>query len=155
MAEVIEYNNLSELLRESLNRYGCIWVRLVGKSMLPFLRSETAIFVRKADIKEISLGDIVLYKKDDIAIAHRVIKKVKQDGRIFLRAKSDISFSSEPLISDEELIGKVVAFKRFNREIKIDNFMFRFFGLCAGFFFPVVAKAHFRLKSAVSYAVQS
>lgn len=155
MIEVMEHNRLSELIKESIGKNGCIWMKLVGKSMLPILKSGTSIAVRKAEIKDIHIGDIVLFKKGDISIAHRVIKKVKSDGRIFLRAKSDISFSPEPLISDEELIGKVVAFKRLGAKISVDNFIFRLFGLTAGLFFPFIARARFRLKSARSYAVQS
>lgn len=122
--------------------------------MLPFLRSGTLIAVRKADIKDIHLGDIVIFKKDDVTVAHRVFKKVSLGGRIFLRAKSDISFSPEPLISDEELIGNVVAFKRFGAEIKIDNFIFRLLGSGAGILFPFVARIRRAFKSVVNYAVQ-
>lgn len=155
MTEVTNLNNLSELLKDSLAKYGYVWVKLIGKSMLPFLSSGTLIVVRKADTKDIFIGDIVLFKKDDIIIAHRVFKKINLDGRFFLKAKSDISFFSEPLISCEELIGKVAAFKRFGREINIDNFIFRFLGLGAGLLFPFVARAHFALRSATNYVVKS
>lgn len=154
MAEVTNLNKFSELLKDSLAKYGCVWVRLVGKSMLPFLKSGTLMAVHKTDIKDIQIGDIALFKKDDITIAHRVIKKINLDGRFFLKAKSDISFFSEPLISCEELIGKAVAFKRSQKEINIDNFIFRFLGLGAGFLFPFVARAHFALRSATNYVVK-
>lgn len=155
MAEITNLNRFSELLKDSLTKYDCVWVRLVGKSMLPFLSSGTLIAVRKADVKDIHIGDIALFKKSDITIAHRVLKKVNLDGRFFLRVKSDISFVPEQLISCEELIGKVVAFKRFKREIKIDNFIFRLLGLGAGLLFPFIARAHYSLRSITNYAVQS
>ncbi len=122
--------------------------------MLPFLKSGTLISVRHADIKDIHLGDIVIFKKDDITIAHRVFKKVNLGGRFFLRTKSDISFSPEPLISYEELIGEVTAFKRFGAEIKIDNFMLRLLGLGAGVIFPFVARTRCLFKPVANHAVQ-
>jgi signal peptidase I len=154
--DVMDYNKISELLRDSLGKYDHVWIRLVGKSMLPFLKSKTLIAGRKVDIKDIHIGDIVLFKKGDIPIAHRVFKKVNSGGRIFLQAKSDTSFFSEPLISYEEIVGKVVAFKRFKTEIKIDNFIFRLLGLGAGLLFPfiVIARAHFTFKSVTNNAVQ-
>ena len=151
----MDHNEVSGLLKDSLRKYGSVWMRLEGKSMLPFLKSGTLISVRHADIKDIHLGDIVIFKKDDMTIAHRVFKKVNFGGRFFLRTKSDISFSPESLISYEELIGVATAFKRFGREITIDNFIFRLLGLTAGLLFPFIARGHFRLKSAGSYAVQN
>lgn len=145
----------SGLLKESLEKNECVWVKLTGKSMLPFLKNGTLVAVRNADIKDIHIGDIVLFKRDDITIAHRIFKKINLDGRFFLRAKSDISFASGPLINCEELIGKVVAFKSFQREIKIDNLIFRILGLCAGLIFPFIARAHFAFKTVVNYAVKS
>lgn len=155
MAEITTLNRFSELLKDSLRKCGSVWMRLEGKSMLPFLKSGTLISVRHADIKDIQIGDIAIFKKGDIIIAHRVFKKMNLDGRFFLKAKSDISFFSEPLISCEELIGKVAAFKRFGAEINIDNFIFRFLGLGAGILFPFVARIHCLFRSVVSYAVQS
>ena len=155
MAEVTNFNKFSELLKDSLCKYDYVWVRLVGKSMLPFLKSDTLMAVHKTDIKDIRIGDIALFKKDDITIAHRVFKKINLDGRFFLKAKSDISFIPEPLISYEELIGKVVAFKGFGREIKIDNFIFRLLGLSVGLLFPFIARLHYSLRSVTNYVVQS
>lgn len=151
----MDHNEVSELLKDSLRKYGSVWVRLEGKSMLPFLKSGTSISVHHAGIKDIHLGDIVIFTKDDMTIAHRVFKKVTSGGRSFLQTKSDISFSPEPLISHEELIGEVVAFKRFGAEIRIDNFMFRLLGLGAGILFPFVARTHYLLRSVTSHAVQS
>ncbi|KPK42170.1 MAG: hypothetical protein AMJ78_03460 [Omnitrophica WOR_2 bacterium SM23_29] len=146
---------VSGLLKDSLCKYDYVWMKLVGKSMLPFLKNGTSIAVRKADIKDIHIGDIVVFKKGNNAIAHRVFKKVNIDGRFFLRAKSDISFLSEPLIDYEELIGKVVAFKRFGREVRIDNLIFRLLGLAAAFSFPFIAKANYSFKCVTNYVIQS
>jgi len=65
-------------------------MRLEGKSMLPFLRSGTLMTVRNCDIMDIHIGDIVIFKKDGITIAHRVLERIKSDGRFFLRTKSGI-----------------------------------------------------------------
>lgn len=142
-------------LKELLEKNECVWMKVVGKSMLPFLKSGTLIAVRKADIKDIYIGDIVLFKRDDITIAHRVVKKANQDGRFLLWAKSDLSFASGAPINCEELMGKVVAFKRFGREIKIDNFIFCLLGLGVSILFPFIARAHFAFKTVVNYAVKS
>lgn len=149
----MDSNEVSSLLKDSLLKYGSVWMRLEGKSMLPFLKSGTMVSVRNADIRDIHIGDIVVFKKDGVTIAHRVFRKAPSAGRFFLRTKSDISFSPEPLISQEGLIGKVTAFKRFGREITIDNFMFRLLGLGAGVIFPFVARARCLFKPVANHAV--
>lgn len=146
---------ISSLLKDSLRKYGSVWMRLEGKSMLPFLKSGTMISVRNADIRDIHIGDIVVFEKDGTIIAHRVFRKANLAGQFFLRTKSDISFSLESLISNEGLIGKVTAFKRSGREIKVDNFMLRLLGLSAGFIFPFVARARYIFKPVANHAVQS
>jgi len=149
----MDNNGISSLLKDSLRKYGSVWMRLEGKSMLPFLKSGTLIFVRNVDIRDIHIGDIVVFEKDGVTIAHRVFRKASSAGRFFLRAKSDISFSPEPLISHERLIGKVTAFKRSGREIAIDNFMLRLLGLGAGVIFPFVARARYMFKPVANHAV--
>ena len=52
---------VSSLLKDSLRKYGSVWMRLEGKSMLPFLKSGTLISVRKVDIKDIHIGDLVVF----------------------------------------------------------------------------------------------
>lgn len=61
MTDFMDYNKTFELLKDSLGKYHYLWIRLVGKSMLPFLKSGTLIAVRKVDIKDIHIGDIVLF----------------------------------------------------------------------------------------------
>lgn len=151
----MNHRAISGLLKDSLRGHGSVLMKLEGKSMLPFLKSGTLMTVRNSGIKDIRVGDIVIFKKEEMTIAHRVIKRVEVDGRFFLRAKSDISFSPEPLISQGELIGKVVAFRRFGRDIKIDNFIFRLLGLSAGTLFPFIARIRFLFRSVADHAVQS
>lgn len=150
----MDHNEVSGLLKDSLRKYGSVWMRLEGKSMLPFLKSGTMISVRNVDIGDIHIGDIVVFKKDGVTIAHRVFRKVSSAGRFFLRTKSDISFYAEPLISHEGLIGKVTVFRKSGREIAIDNLMFRLLGLSAGVIFPFVARARYMFKPIANHAVQ-
>lgn len=146
MAERTDFNMLSDLLQESLTKYNSVWMTIVGKSMLPFLKSGDSIAVRKTDIKDIRVGDVALFRKGDNAIAHRVIRKIRRNGRFFLQAKSDISFASESFGS-EELIGKAVSFKKGVKEIGVDNMAFRLMGLAAAFIFPFIARTLFIFKS--------
>ena len=87
-----------------------------GRSMEPTLHDGDLVVVRKADVKDVKIGDIIVFyepKTRSKIIIHRVIGRVEVRGQVFLRTKGDNNSKPDPwLVSDEDLIGVVVGGSR-------------------------------------------
>ena len=109
------------LLKESLQKGNTISLTLTGRSMEPFIPEGSSLSVRAAHIDTVRSGDIILFINKGMVIAHRLFKKVKKDGSVFLKVKADASASFDSLVSSDEFIGKVVSIKNGARTVSIDS----------------------------------
>lgn len=80
----------------------------IGFSMWPFLRGGEKLVIKKAAIKDLVTGDIILYQSDNKIVCHRLIEKIrdKQDRRFY--ARGDSSYSLPELVKEEMLLGKAI-----------------------------------------------
>ena len=109
------------LLKESLLMGNTISVNISGKSMEPFIPEGSSLSVRAVHIDTVRSGDIILFINKGMVIAHRLFKKVKKDGSVFLKVKADASASFDSLVSSDEFIGKVISLKKGARTVSIDS----------------------------------
>ena len=72
-------------------------------------KGDVIIFSKDMDINNVSVGDIIVFNKNDIKIVHRVIDKKKQSGEYRLYTKGDSNQQEdEEYVTDEELYGRVI-----------------------------------------------
>ena len=89
-----------------------IVINSTGFSMWPFLRPGEKLIIKKVPLKDLRVGDIILYKMNGEMISHRLVKKVWHENRYIFFTKGDASFTlSEPII-EEAFLGKVVGLVR-------------------------------------------
>ena len=100
-----------------------------GLSMSPFLKSGEKIIVKKVKPQSLSIGDIIVYAAPENEppdekrpIAHRLIKKSKENGRyiLFTRGDAKSRFAVEPVLEDR-VIGRVEAIIRGTKVIRFDG----------------------------------
>ena len=107
-----------ELIRQSGEEH---YLPVRGVSMRPFLYDSDLVLVtpEKAHLQR---GDIVVYQASGLLITHRVlhIKHSDKKGIIYM-TKGDNSILPDPPIKSGVIIGKVVAIRRNNREMRLDN----------------------------------
>ena len=106
---------------EALSRGHIMQYKALGGSMSPFIKSGDILAVEPD--KTISIGDVVLYKRDECFAAHRVVgrKKIQKDS--FFLTKGDALRSCDRLVSPSEVLGKVVTVKtRKGKIMKMDSF---------------------------------
>lgn len=78
-----------------------------GMSMEPMINEGDNLYVEKTRLKDIKIGDIVVFYRNKNFIGHRVLK-IKEN---YIFAKGDNSlFFDKPLKSDE-ILGKIVKIK--------------------------------------------
>ncbi|MDD5730493.1 MAG: hypothetical protein PHN57_05145 [Candidatus Omnitrophica bacterium] len=137
----------SVLLEEAVSKNSCVWARVRGKSMLPVFGGYAVVCITESSFKDICVGDIAVYKKEEGLICHRVLSKLRLNGKLFLRTKADTGFHFDPLVEPQEVIGKIAALKIRNFKFKIDNLLSRVAGLFLAFFFPFIARSKFIFES--------
>jgi len=111
----------AELIADALCRRGAISLRVLGGSMWPWLRSGDVISVRREDPARIHPGDIVLFAREGRLFAHRVIRKAFCEGRAVLVTKGDALPRPDVPLSGDELLGRVVSFRRGRRRVALDT----------------------------------
>jgi signal peptidase I len=87
-----------------------------SKSMIPLILPDDEIVVEKAEVLDID--DIVVFKRGNRLIAHRVVHKTK-DGSLI--TKGDNNRSSDGKIKEEQILGKVKKIKRNGKTVSLSH----------------------------------
>ena len=77
--------------------------------MSPLLRTGDSIYVEPINAKDLSAGDILVYKTQGNMVAHRLIRILRSNGKFMFRTKGDTFSSADSLIREADLIGRVYA----------------------------------------------
>ena len=105
--------------------------------MFPFIRWDEQILVEKVSPENTRIGDIVLFQSDKgIKVCHRVVRIQNRNGTLWFQTKGERSRFYDAPISQEAILGKVIALKRKMRLIALneksrDYYLFRFESLFA------------------------
>lgn len=103
------------------------WIPIAGNSMLPLLREGDRVLVAH-DCTRIQRGDVIVFWQTNQLIIHRVIQIQRTSDTICFLTKGDNGLSFDPPVREDQVIGKVLAARRDNREISIDTRMWRWLG---------------------------
>jgi hypothetical protein len=109
-----------DMLKEVIERDVEIPLKTVGLSMRPSIYGGEWIVVRRASAPEIGVGDVVIYEAGSTFIAHRVIRRREQAGRIYFAVKGDAQLAAEE-IAAEQVVARVVALKKGDQWIDLDR----------------------------------
>ena len=128
----------SSSFKEELCNQGELLYRNRGQSMLPLIRQDRdLILIRPRPEGQCRKYDVILYKKGDRYILHRILK-VLEDGYVVC---GDHNWKKDPLVTDGEILGILVAVIRNGKEIGIDDFWYRCYVHLWCDFFPLRALA--------------
>ncbi|MFH1245945.1 MAG: nucleotidyltransferase family protein [Candidatus Omnitrophota bacterium] len=101
--EVSERSNLNETGDSS----GVFFFQTSGFSMWPFLRPGTKLVVKRIPVKELRVGDIILYRQDGQTVCHRLVKTADAKGPA-LYARGDNSASPAEYVREGLILGKAI-----------------------------------------------
>ncbi|MFB3068203.1 MAG: signal peptidase I, partial [Acidobacteriota bacterium] len=97
----------------------------VGKSMSPSIKKGELLIVKPIALEEAELGEIVAFRRDEsqsVLTTHRVIQKGKENGRRYIITKGDRNpYRDFPLVSSQELLGKVTGIERNGQVIWLES----------------------------------
>ena len=97
------------LAGDVVRTFGEIRLRVFGTSMVPSILPGDLITIQRANLSEISPGEIVLYSREGRLFAHRVMSRAgtRDDPRLITRG--DRLSHNDPPVSSSELLGKVTS----------------------------------------------
>ena len=115
-------SDLVTSFEEELAKHGMLIYRNRGVSMMPMLRQDRDLMV----IEPCAEGrcrkyDVVLYKRNDQYILHRILKVLPEGYMIC----GDHNWKKDPIVREEQILGRMVSFVRDGREISVKNPMYQ------------------------------
>jgi signal peptidase I len=102
-----------ELAAESLRHSGMLQIRVNGWSMLPAIYPGDVVLIRALNGHQVSPGDIVLFQRQGRLFVHRVVRC----GGTTVLTRGDAMRAPDPLVSTNELLGRVEYVIREQRQI--------------------------------------
>ena len=109
---------------EVLDRNGVLVYTNVGISMMPLLRQRRDIIeIRKKESGRCKKYDVVLYKRNEQYILHRILR-VLPSGYLIA---GDNNFFVEREITDADILGVMTRVVRDGKDITMDDPLYRFY----------------------------
>jgi len=94
-------------------------------SMSPLFEGAVKITIKAVSLKEVRLGDIIVYKKG-VLIAHRCLKIIRNKDELSALTKGDYCKGMDNFaVKDNEVIGKVIGFTKNNRGLSFERPLWR------------------------------
>lgn len=97
-----------EKIFKKLLRLKTLPLKSTGQSMLPILRPNDIVYFKKTPFLKIKVNDLIIFKKKNQLITHRVIYKTKK----YLITKGDNNPNSDGKIYPKQVLGRVYQIKR-------------------------------------------
>ena len=114
----------SRLFAEILNSRAALRIRVTGPSMVPLIRSNDLVTVRKVPVADLTNGDIVLFSNHSgETVVHRILRKRLRKDHIYFHTKGDARLEYDQWIDAGKILGKVCRIEksRLNRPPRILN----------------------------------
>jgi signal peptidase I len=96
-----------KLAEAVLRRFGMLRLKVTGRSMLPSVWPGDILLIHRRDIRQVILGNIVLFSRKGQLIAHRVIATLDTAEDPALVTQGDSLSSPDVPVTSAELLGKV------------------------------------------------
>jgi hypothetical protein len=97
------YSTAGSVLRRALSVTPRVPVKLEGSSMAPLIRADTLAMVERCTVLELKVGDVAVYVRADIVVAH-VVRRIDPTGP---RPSALGSRALERPITAEMLLGRL------------------------------------------------
>jgi signal peptidase I len=95
------------LVGEVVLTFGEVRLRVFGTSMVPAILPGSLVSVDRANLSNISVGEIVLYSRDGRLFAHRVVARSAESEKPSLITRGDRLRYNDPPITSAEFLGRV------------------------------------------------
>lgn len=99
----------------------CVSIKMTGYSMYPTLRPGDIGVIEHCTPELLKTGDIIVFKTNRHLVAHRLIAINKENNHFHFTAKGDKNPFSDPVFSQEMLVGRIKEIERNGKKIKTNT----------------------------------
>ncbi len=132
VAPILQAEAIRQLFINLLREGHVIRSLAVGKSMSPSIKKGELLIVKPIALEEAEIGEIVAFRRDEsqsVLTTHRVIQKGKERDQRYIITKGDRNpYRDLPLVSSQEVLGKVVGIERKGQVISLESPFYRIRG---------------------------
>jgi len=108
-------------IAESLETRGRVPLCVHGSSMMPWVRPGDIAMIRTANAETLRCGHVVLFRRNSILFVHRIVNKKGPLDAAQIFVKGDAHPTSDGLMEQGELLGRVVWLYRNGRRIDLEG----------------------------------
>ena len=110
-----------DMLNEVIERDEDVPLKTFGSSMKPTIYGGEWVIARRVNAEKVRIGDVAIYQAGNVFVAHRVIRKRVQNGKVYFTIKGDAHLAAEGEIAAGEIVAKVVALQKMDKRIDMDR----------------------------------
>ena len=112
------------LAEEVVRAFGEVRLRVFGTSMVPSILPGDLVLIQRADLHEISTGEVVLFLQEGRLFVHRVVARKEaapadRPEEPCLITRGDRLRHEDPPVTAPELLGRVVSIERDNQKVEL------------------------------------
>lgn len=96
-------------------------IKMKGYSMYPTLRPDDIGVIEHCAPENLKTGDIIVFKSNRHLVAHRLIAIKKENNNFQFTAKGDKNSFTDPVFSQETLVGRIKELERKGKKISTDS----------------------------------
>jgi len=116
-----------------------------GLSMFPLVSTGDKITV--SPVKDYEIGDLMVFKRDEQMVCHRLVRIFESDGRRYFQARGDSFFHLDDPVTADQILGKVIRIERENVSLPRRILLFIYPVLSFGRFNAVVVNVLMKLRA--------
>jgi len=109
----------NELWTELCTIKGACWLPVLTDSMAPLIRPGDQVKVSRVAPGEVRFGDILVFKRNNDLIVHRVLKRWRAPEGNYFSEKGDAG-SVYGLVNGDSIVGRVIGLKKGTRTYDLD-----------------------------------
>ncbi|MGD8397543.1 MAG: signal peptidase I [Anaerolineae bacterium] len=121
----ISQKALITFLRTGLEQAGEMRLPLRGRSMWPTIPAGSLVRVEPINGSSVQRGDILVWQRKGVFVAHRVVDIKSDDASSHLLLKGDNCPVADAPVSREAIIGRVSAIERNGRDVRRQSLRYR------------------------------
>ncbi len=117
----LKREDFTSITQKVLGREKTLRFKAKGISMSPLIKDGDILEIAPVNRGEIRVGDVIFYRAEKgRTVAHRVIERIIEDGRLVFLAKGDSNVGEGEEVHPEKIMGRVRAIERNGRKTRID-----------------------------------
>ncbi len=113
--------SILKVTSELLNDDNILKIKATGSSMLPLFKENDQFIIQKCVHSKISIGDIVIFERENILTAHRITQITKEH----IITWGDFNLKPDAPIITDQIVAKAISVERNGKVLRLTKIKYR------------------------------